>query len=103
VPFTRTGWLDEDDELGRFDLIIGSDLLYERDHPALLAAFIDRHAAPICEVLLADGGRGGLGRFTRELEARGFACCPAIERHADDPIDPTGRPIARFERHPIET
>jgi len=103
VPFTRTGWIDDDDQLGRFDLIIGSDLLYERDHPALLAAFIDRHAAPTCEVLLADGGRGGLGRFARALEACGFTRCAAIERHPDDPVDPLGRPIARFQRRVTET
>lgn len=28
--------------LGRFDLIIGSDLIYEPEHPQLLGGFIDR-------------------------------------------------------------
>ena len=27
IPYERTGWTDEDDSLGLFDLIIGSDLL----------------------------------------------------------------------------
>ena len=31
---------------GRFDLIIGSDLLYERDDDGTLSGFIARHAAP---------------------------------------------------------
>ena len=35
IPFERTGWGDEADQLGRFDLIIGSDLLYESEHAEL--------------------------------------------------------------------
>ena len=44
--------------LGSFDLIIGSDILYERGHAALLAAMILRHAQPSAEVLITDPGRG---------------------------------------------
>lgn len=72
IPFERTSWVDTDDTLGTFELIIGSDLLYEDDHPMQLAGFIDRHAAEACEVLLLDPGRRGLGRFDRQMTARGF-------------------------------
>src|SRR5690606_36459406 len=34
----------------RYDLIVGSDVLYERDTPPQLAAFIDNHALPEAEV-----------------------------------------------------
>ena len=51
IPFIRTGWENENVNLGRFDLIIGSDLLYERNHPAILSGFIDQHVKPACEVL----------------------------------------------------
>src|SRR5574344_608192 len=41
IPFIRTCWSNEyQEELGKFDLIIGSDLLYERDHAVLLSNFI---------------------------------------------------------------
>ena len=77
IPFVRGGWADEDDaELGTFDLIIGSDLLYEREPTAALARFVERHARPRCEVLLlrwAHPTRGMLrpGVFLEDLERTG--------------------------------
>ncbi len=73
IPFVRTGWCDEESDLGKFDLIIGSDLLYERSHAADLSAFIDQHAEPACEVIIVDPGRGQQGRFTREMESLGYS------------------------------
>lgn len=32
IPFVRTAWADPKTELGEFNLIIGSDVLYETDH-----------------------------------------------------------------------
>jgi predicted nicotinamide N-methyase len=76
IPFTRAGWGDlaggPEDEMGRFDLIIGSDVLYEAGHAAELSAFIERHANPTCEVLLVDPGRGHQGRFKRCMAALGY-------------------------------
>jgi predicted nicotinamide N-methyase len=57
---------------GRFDLIIGSDVLYERDDGGALAAFIERHALPACEVWIVDPNRGNRSAFTRALAALGF-------------------------------
>ncbi len=59
---------------GRFDLIIGSDVLYERDDGGALAAFIQRHALPACEVWIVDPNRGNRPAFTRALAALGFGC-----------------------------
>ena len=57
---------------GRYDLIIGSDLLYERDPGPALAAFITRHAAPGAEVWIVDPNRGNRPAFNRHMAARGF-------------------------------
>ncbi|RTL22285.1 MAG: methyltransferase domain-containing protein [Burkholderiales bacterium] len=57
---------------GRFDLIIGSDVLYERDDGGALAAFIERHALPGCEVWIVDPNRSNRAAFTRRLAALGF-------------------------------
>lgn len=73
IPFTRTSWADEDCGLGKFDLIIGSDLLYERDHAGLLSGFIDQHTNPKCEVVLVDPGRGYHARFSKMMVALGYA------------------------------
>jgi predicted nicotinamide N-methyase len=57
--------------LGRYDLIIGSDLLYERDDGAL-AGFIARHASPDGEVWIIDPDRGNRPAFNRRMAAEGF-------------------------------
>jgi predicted nicotinamide N-methyase len=58
---------------GRFDLIIGSDLLYERDEAGSLARFIARHAAPGARVWIVDPDRGNRAAFNRHMAAQGFA------------------------------
>lgn len=72
LPFQVADWSRTTPELGRFDLLIGSDLLYESDQPALLAEFIERHAGEQAEVILVDPGRGNHARFSRAMAARGF-------------------------------
>ena len=72
IPFTRAGWADADCGLGEFDLLIGSDLLYERESVELLAGFIDRHANPACEVILIDPGRGNHAKFSKNMVSRGY-------------------------------
>ena len=58
--------------LGKFDLIIGSDLLYDRDLPQQLAVFVERHSADNAEVIVLDPGRGNKNVFTRAMQALGF-------------------------------
>jgi predicted nicotinamide N-methyase len=58
---------------GRFGLIIGSDVLYERDDTGLLPAFIERHALPAAEVLIVDPNRGNRAGFNRRMALAGFA------------------------------
>ncbi|MEO5881727.1 MAG: SAM-dependent methyltransferase [Caldimonas sp.] len=57
---------------GRFDLLIGSDLLYERDERSALAGFIGRHAAAFAEVWIVDPDRGNRPAFNRQMAALGF-------------------------------
>jgi predicted nicotinamide N-methyase len=72
IPFERTGWADNNDTLGRFDLIIGSDLLYEDEHIQLLTEFIQQHANPACEVIIVDPGRGRKNKLAKSLLALGY-------------------------------
>lgn len=73
IPFVRTGWGDGDSGLGEFDLVIGSDVLYESGHVELLAGFIDQHAKPQCEVILVDPGRGHHARFSKKMVSLGYS------------------------------
>ncbi|HEY6898739.1 MAG TPA: methyltransferase domain-containing protein [Rhodocyclaceae bacterium] len=65
-------WADEDCGMGLFDLIIGSDVLYERSHPAQLVAFIARHSAPTADVLIVDPDRENRARFCQEMKKLGY-------------------------------
>jgi len=58
---------------GRFDLIIGSDVLYERDAEGTLAAFIARHAQARSELIIVDPNRGNRAAFQRRMLALGYA------------------------------
>ena len=72
IPFVRMGWADETDTLGKFDLIIGSDLLYERDHIDLLSNFINNHVNDECEIILIDPGRSNHSKFTQRMVELGY-------------------------------
>lgn len=75
-------WGDNQDELAldlgldtlhrRFDLIMASDVLYERETPEQLALFIDNHANYKAEVWIVDPNRGYAGAFSRSLSEYGF-------------------------------
>lgn len=58
---------------GGFDLIIGSDVLYERDDRGDLAAMIERNARPVAEIWIVDPDRGNRGPFNRRMRSYGFA------------------------------
>ncbi len=58
---------------GRFDLIMGSDVLYERDDIGHLPRFIERHAQEVSEVLIVDPNRGNRSAFNRRMAQMGYA------------------------------
>lgn len=72
VPYRTLEWSAPNAALGRFDLVIGSDVLYERGHVDLLVAMLERHAAPGAELLIADPGRGNSAHLTRVLRGQGY-------------------------------
>ena len=88
IPFLRTDWKDAAEELGKFDVVIGSDLLYERDHIDLLSEFINRHTQPQCEVILVDPGRNNHAAFSKKMIALGYTHTQRKPRHGkyDDEI-----------------
>jgi len=74
IPFVAAGWGDTAaTALGRFDLIVASDILYERGHADAVAAFLHQHAAAACEFILTDPGRGQAPRLCKALLLQGYA------------------------------
>jgi predicted nicotinamide N-methyase len=59
----------------KFDLIIGSDILYERDEQGDLAHYINDHMEDHAEVWVVDPNRGNRTHFHRNMAAQGFSLC----------------------------
>jgi len=85
-------------QLGRFALIIGSDVLYERDHVALLASLVHRHACRSAEVVVADPGRGERARFTAALGKQGFTAFEQTAPFRDDETPPYRGRLIHYRR-----
>ena len=68
---------------GQFDLIMGSDVLYERDVRATLASFIDRHAGAGAQIWIVDPNRGNRSAFNKQMATLGFE---VTEERLDHPV-----------------
>lgn len=69
----RTGNWDVDNaRLGEFDVLIGSDILYQPDHAGLVSRFIDRHSSDDVQVVIGDPNRANRSKFTRNMIDLGF-------------------------------
>ena len=70
---TRTGdWRRFPHDLGRFDLVVASDVLYEQAHAALIAAVLDRTLTGRGQAVIADPGRLAAPQFIDECKERGM-------------------------------
>lgn len=82
----------------RYDLIMGSDLLYEPSSPVQVAQFIHNHAAAKSEVWVIDPNRGYRNRFSRSMAEYGFSLAydkkiqqPFSYHHTETPEPYSGR------------
>lgn len=66
-------WSRSNPSLGLFDLIIGSDLLYDREQPEALSHFIDRHSSHDVRVLIVDPDRANHSSFSRKMGVLGYS------------------------------
>ncbi|MES2189093.1 MAG: methyltransferase domain-containing protein [Pseudomonadota bacterium] len=73
MKYQAGNWSRENPLLTRFDLIIGSDVLYDRDQPQALSQFINMHTNPGAEVLIVDPDRGNRTSFNRKMELLGYS------------------------------
>ena len=66
-------WTDLPDNLGKFDVVLASDVLYEHRYAALVADVIARTLVKGGEAIIADPGRIALDEFREECKDRGLA------------------------------
>lgn len=99
IEFERTGWADGNDSLGLFDMIIGSDILYENEHVELLANFINEHSTTTSVVIVVDPGRGRSNQLIREMLKFGYTSSRSKPVHTDYLDAEFKGHILKFERN----
>ena len=95
VAFRAVAWAGPNLDLGAFDLVIGSDVLYERGHAALLSSFLSRHASAASEVMLTDPGRAHRGHFRVAMAAQGYS---STDRRVRGPAGQKASHVLGFTR-----
>jgi predicted nicotinamide N-methyase len=74
----------------RFDLVVGSDILYEAGHPEPVARALAAHVAPGGRILLADPARAYLQACLDELARLGFRAETEVVAAPDPALDRAG-------------
>jgi len=70
---TRIGdWRRFPHDIGRFELVVASDVLYEQPHAALIAGVLDRTLTARGSAIIADPGRIAAPQFVDECKERGM-------------------------------
>ena len=98
IPFLRTAWADKLNDLGEFDLILGSDLLYEDEHSELLSEFINQHAKSECEIIIVDPGRGRHAKFSKKMISLGYSHSQSKPENTDYLDEEFKGQILRYKR-----
>lgn len=70
--YRRLNWRDDKQDIGKFDLVMGSDVLYESKHPSEVARGLIRFLKPNGKILLSDPGRSYLQQFVTAMNNEGF-------------------------------
>jgi len=99
IDFEGASFEGPNPRLGNFDLILGSDILYERQHPAVVSAFLGLHMNAASEFLLADPGRGRCGQLSRRLEDQGYAHEEERRRFEPEETAPFKGRVVHYWRH----
>ncbi len=73
IKFNAGNWETENKTLGEFDLIIGSDVLYQPNHAEQVSQFIDVHSSGNVEVIIVDPSRGNGSNFNKKMETLGYS------------------------------
>ena len=73
MPETRlVDWREMPTDLGRFDYVVGSDVLYDMSYGELVARAIDVTLKRSGEAIIADPGRIAAGEFVDDAAERGL-------------------------------
>lgn len=88
IPKTKLAYFDLDWKkdaatLEKFHVVIGSDILYEKQHPAEVADALVRLVRSKGRIIVADPARPYLQLFVDEMKARGWRADPLVRKVSD--------------------
>lgn len=88
IKYFHGDWRLPISDVGNFDMVIGSDLLYESHHSDLLASFIHGHLTQDGTVILVDPGRKTAKKIVKSMASLGFDyTVEIINRHGNHQKD----------------
>lgn len=82
IDYLELNWSSAD-QSGEFDWVIGSDILYERQQPELVARTLQSTLKPGGRALIADPARPYLQVFVDEMRKKGFIENTSVRRVPD--------------------
>jgi predicted nicotinamide N-methyase len=90
IETREADWRRFPHDIGRFELVVASDVLYEREHAALIASVLDRTLSGRGSALIADPGRLAAPEFVEQCKERSMPTA-ILERvpYEDGPIRQT--------------
>lgn len=69
--YMRLNWREDQSKIGTFDVVMGSDVLYESKHPREVARGLLRFVKPNGKIILSDPGRNYLQQFIDAMKSEG--------------------------------
>lgn len=71
--YLRLNWREDKKDIGQFDLVMGSDVLYENKNALDVARGLMRFMKPGGKIILSDPGRNYLQPFLEAMKDQGFS------------------------------
>lgn len=89
IATRMVNWVEMPTDLGRFDVVLASDVLYEHRYASLVANAIATTLVRGGEAIVADPGRIALDEFLEECKDRGITSEPEPHAYAEGEIRQT--------------
>ena len=89
IATRMVNWVAMPEDLGKFDVVLASDVLYEHRYASMVADAIARTLVRGGEAIVADPGRIALDEFLEECSDRGLTSEPDPRPYVDGEIKQT--------------
>jgi predicted nicotinamide N-methyase len=89
IATRMVNWVAMPEDLGRYDVVLASDVLYEHRYASMVADAISKTLVRGGEAIVADPGRIALEEFLEECSDRGLVSEPDARHYVDGEIKQT--------------